>query len=111
MLNPFSPADENNIFANRIEPDETAHNEPSHQDLHCLPFCNNFLTETPIWKNGSDQIQRWKSLLRKHRGEKVNKVTYLHNVTRRTQLCTGNGPEPRIFHHLDKMSDHNITLK
>ena len=26
-------------FANNADPDETAHNEPSHQDLHCLPFC------------------------------------------------------------------------
>ena len=25
-------------FANSVDPDETAHNEPSHQDLHCLPF-------------------------------------------------------------------------
>ena len=24
-------------FANSVDPDETAHNEPSHQDLHCLP--------------------------------------------------------------------------
>ena len=26
------------FFANRIDPDETAHNELSHQDLHCLLF-------------------------------------------------------------------------
>ena len=26
------------FFANSVDPDETAHNEPSHQDLHCLPF-------------------------------------------------------------------------
>ena len=25
-------------FANTVDPDETAHNEPSHQDLQCLPF-------------------------------------------------------------------------
>ena len=25
--------------ANSVDPDKTAHNEPSHQDLHCLPFC------------------------------------------------------------------------
>ena len=24
------------IFANSVDPDEMAHNEPSHQDLHCL---------------------------------------------------------------------------
>ena len=27
------------IFANSEDPDETARNEPSHQDLHYLPFC------------------------------------------------------------------------
>ena len=26
------------FYANSVDPDETAHNEPSHQDLHCLPF-------------------------------------------------------------------------
>ena len=35
---PFSPADQN-IFANSVDPDETAHNEPSHQDLRCLLLC------------------------------------------------------------------------
>ena len=24
-------------FANTVDPDETTHNEPSHQDLKCLP--------------------------------------------------------------------------
>ena len=27
--------------ANSVDPDETA-SEPSHQDLHCLPFCFDF---------------------------------------------------------------------
>ena len=40
-VNPLSPA-EQNVFANSVDPDETAHNEPSHQDLHCLPFCFDF---------------------------------------------------------------------
>ena len=31
-------------FVNNIDPDELAHNEPSHLDLHCLPFC----FDTPI---------------------------------------------------------------
>ena len=25
--------------ANIVDPDETARNKPSHQDIHCLPFC------------------------------------------------------------------------
>ena len=28
-------------FANSADPDETAHKEPSHQDLHCLPLLLN----------------------------------------------------------------------
>ena len=31
-------------FENSVDPDETAHNEPSHQDLQCLPFCSWFTT-------------------------------------------------------------------
>ena len=41
-LNPFSTAEENNCSANSVDPSETAHHEPSHQDLHCLPFCFDF---------------------------------------------------------------------
>ena len=51
------------IFAKSVDPDQTAHNELSQEDLHCLPFCNYFLSETPIQNNESVQIQRWKSLL------------------------------------------------
>ena len=36
-INHFSLADQN-IFERSVDPDESTHNEPSHQDLHCLPF-------------------------------------------------------------------------
>ena len=41
---------ENNTdtVANSADPDETARNEPSHQDLHCLPLCYWCLTEPPF---------------------------------------------------------------
>ena len=42
MVRPFSPAGKNNVFANSVDSDETAQNEPSHQDLHCLLFCFHF---------------------------------------------------------------------
>ena len=29
-------------FANAVDPDETAHNEPSHLDLKCLPYSLTF---------------------------------------------------------------------
>ena len=37
LFNTFNPVDESESIANSVDPDETAHNEPSHQDLHCLP--------------------------------------------------------------------------
>ena len=54
-VNSFRPADQYIYFANSVDPDETAHNEPSHQDLSCLQFLKRFLTETPICNNSSDQ--------------------------------------------------------
>ena len=39
FLKSFSLADQNYVFANSVDPDETAQNEPSHRDLYCLPFC------------------------------------------------------------------------
>ena len=34
-------------MANSVDPDETAHNEPSHQDLHCL---HRYMY--PVWSAG-----------------------------------------------------------
>ena len=31
-------------YANDVDPDETAYNEPSHQNLHCLPVFDFWLT-------------------------------------------------------------------
>ena len=42
FFNHFSPADQRNCSSNSEDPDETAHNEPSHQDLYCLPFSFDF---------------------------------------------------------------------
>ena len=38
IINTLSARDENNEFANSIDLDEVAHNEPPHLDLHFLPF-------------------------------------------------------------------------
>ena len=56
----------------RVNPDETARDEPSHQDLHFLPFRFWFLTETPICTSGRVQIQGRKNPLQKLKGERVN---------------------------------------
>ena len=60
------------FFANSVDPDKRAHYEPSHQDLHCGTFCR-FLTVDPIFNNGSDQIQRWKSVPQKLRDDMVKR--------------------------------------
>ena len=49
-------------YANSEDPDEMACNQPSHLDLHCLPFnFFLFLSEIPISSSGRVQIQGWKS--------------------------------------------------
>ena len=45
-MNPFCLADQTGTFTNSIDPDEMVQNEPSHLDLHCLPFCSYSLTDT-----------------------------------------------------------------
>ena len=52
-------------FANSVEPDETAHNEPSHQDPHYLPFGYGFFNDIPICNNEHVNNQPSKSLLKK----------------------------------------------
>ena len=37
-LTPSARQTKTDTCANSVDPDETARNEPSHQDLHCLPF-------------------------------------------------------------------------
>ena len=58
-------------LSNSVDPDETAHNEPSHLDIHCLPM---FLIYNchPFDSNGYVQMQRWKSLFQKLRVERVD---------------------------------------
>ena len=41
-----------------VDPDEMAHKEPSHQDLHSLPFHFGFCF-THLFVTGYVQIQRW----------------------------------------------------
>ena len=68
--------------ANSVDPDETAPDEPSHLDPHCLPFCYRFFTETPVCNNGCVQIQRRKSPFQKLRAERVNLYGVIRCVAR-----------------------------
>ena len=55
---PFYPSrPKTSTYANSLDPDETARNEPSHQDLDCLPVGSEFLTGIPICNNGLVKIQ------------------------------------------------------
>ena len=54
------------MFANTVDPDETPHNEPTHQDINCLPFSFLlllflFLNDNLICKYGYVYIQIRKS--------------------------------------------------
>ena len=62
-------------FANSVDPDEMAHNEPSHLDLHCLPFCFG----TPVCNSEHAQIQS-KRPFQKLEGERV-KLPSLRKLT------------------------------
>ena len=55
-------------FANSADPDETARDEPSYQDIHDIPFCLIFFTETPICNNGCVRVQRLNSPCQKLQG-------------------------------------------
>ena len=46
------------FFSDSIDPDEMAHSKPFNQDLHCLPFCFDFLAGTTVRNDGSDQIKK-----------------------------------------------------
>ena len=56
-------------FETSADPDEIARIKLSHQDLHCLPFCNCFLSERLVCNN--ECAQRWKNPFQKLRGERV----------------------------------------
>ena len=86
MFTLSAPQTKPNTSANREDPDETAHNEPSHLNLHCLPFRFQFFTDTPICNNGHIQIQGWKSTIHKYKGETIKfaemeAFTRLHRFT------------------------------
>ena len=86
-------------FANSLDPDETACNEPSHQGLQCLSFCFWFLTGIPICNSGHVQIQSWNRPLQKLRGERVTapwKNDFLKNVKSRVGLLYLRMPSKRL---------------
>ena len=49
--------------ANNVDPDMTAHNKPSHQDLHSLPFCFLLSAVTTVCISGYVPYQGWTSSL------------------------------------------------
>ena len=66
LINPFSPADTNNVFANSVNPDE-----PSRQNLNNLSFCFNFWLRPPFGTMVLYQIQRRKTAFQKLRDGNV----------------------------------------
>ena len=46
-VNPFSPIDLKNTYANIVDRDETGR----YQNPHCLPFCPSFVIDIPIFNS------------------------------------------------------------
>ena len=46
-----------NTYVNNVDPDETAHNEPSHLDLHCLLFSFRFITDISICNDNLSKLE------------------------------------------------------
>ena len=64
--------DNNRLLQNRVDPDETAHNEPSHQDLRCLTFSLSAFqlkvcfkkqkkkqTTNVVWNLAPKEVMKW----------------------------------------------------
>ena len=75
LFNPFSHLVQDIYpFANKVDPDEMAHNKPPHLDLHCLPFCFWLTTVTSSSSNACVQMQRWNNLFQKLRVELISNL-------------------------------------
>ena len=65
-----------------------AHNEPSHQDLHCLSFCFIFLADLPICNNGFVQIKDGRIYFR-NSGVKGLNIDHIDSEAARVLLSAG----------------------
>ena len=86
-----------------VNPDEAAHKEPSHLDLHSLPFCSWIFQLHPFGCNGCVQMDIWMRLFQKLRVEMVSFVSWKYWLKkwtlkdlikwfRKTLLDPGPGP-------------------
>ena len=71
LFNLFSSANQKQFLTNSADNDETAHNEPSHQDLHCLLFCSDFWLRPLFGIMVLTRFKDRKRLLQKLRDERV----------------------------------------
>ena len=55
MTYTLSTSDKTADFTNSVDPDEEAHHEPPHQDLHCLNSHYKIAGENNYW-NSADEI-------------------------------------------------------
>ena len=72
-----------NIFANSADLSEMARNGPSHQDIHCLPFCSSFTTVTLLTPMDVSKC-RAGNVFYKLRVERVNvmlSTNYMYTLT------------------------------
>ena len=58
-FNPFSPADQYNVSANSVDPNETAQTELCHQNLYCSSFCFEFGLSPLFGTMGLTRFRDW----------------------------------------------------
>ena len=95
-FNPFSPTDQNRYLCKQCR--SRCDGEPSHLDLHWLPFCSCSLTETLFAMMDMPKVRR--NPLQKLGGERVNHVFVIYSFDRSTYflLCVkGTGYTWLIF--------------
>ena len=66
------------FFANRVDPDEMAQNEPFHLDLHWWPICFLFCVDMPVCYHGPAHIRTWENLFQLKRLMKLLRVPCLN---------------------------------
>ena len=56
-------------YANSVDPDETARYEPSHQDLHCMPFGSRVFDGLPCYQQ--KEVSKFKSRIVQSRNSEM----------------------------------------
>ena len=108
-INPIILSGQNRSCANSVDPDETVRYGPSHQNLHCLPFCFWFKTESPICISGLVQIQWLQSPLQKL-GDEMVYYRVIRFTFKKWHFCCGFSSCSFVLLSLDCCSVNSVLV-